>query len=346
MSRMLPEIAGIKAYDHEGLLDIARKFDIPSYKVGQLEKWLYQKRASSFDVMTDISRSHRSMFAKNFSLHYPNVVEKQISEDGTRKYLLEYSDGTVVETVAIPTQSLLTVCFSSQAGCKMGCAFCATGKGGFKRNLAPGEIMDQITIVSHDFKRKVTNAVAMGQGEPFANYDAVLGAVRFMNSENGPNIGARHITISTCGIIPRIAKLAKEPEQFTLAISLHSAIQSTRDKLMPRMHCYTLERLRSSIQSYTEAKGRRPTFEFTMINGVNDTDEELEALVDFCQGLLCHVNLISLNDIEGTGYRPSKKLRVKHFCDYLNSHGIETSIRKSRGYDIAGACGQLAQKYL
>ena len=345
MSRTLPEIAGIKAFDHEGLVELANELDIPKYKVDQLETWIYQKHVSSYDEMTNLSKAHRALLAEQYPLHVAKVAQKFVSNDGTRKYLVEYNDGTLVETVGIPSANRLTVCFSTQAGCQMGCAFCATGKGGFKRNLAPGEIYDQIAIVASDFNRKVTNAVGMGQGEPFLNYDSVIGAVRFMNSKNGANIGARHITISTCGIVPSISKFSKEPEQFTLAISLHSAVQNTRNKLMPNVTNYNLERLRSSIKSYSDATGRRPTFEFTMINGVNDTDAELEALVDFCHGMLCHVNLISLNRISGSGYQPSKKLRVKHFEDYLNAHGIEASIRNSRGSDIAGACGQLSQNH-
>lgn len=343
MSRTLPEIAGIKAFDHNGLLEIAQQLNMPKYKVDQLETWIYQKHASSYDEMTNLSKKHREVLSKDYPLYSPSVLKKFVSLDGTRKYLVGFADGTVVETVGIPSNNRLTVCFSTQAGCSMGCAFCATGKGGFKRNLAPGEIFDQIAVVASDFGHNVTNAVAMGQGEPFLNYDAVLGAVRFMNSKNGAGIGARHITISTCGIVPAIAKLAKEHEQFTLAISLHSAVQNTRNKLMPNVRNYNLERLRASISSYSEATGRRPTFEYTMINGVNDTDDELDALIDFCHGMLCHVNLISLNKISETGYKPSKKLRIEYFCNCLNASGIETSIRNSKGSDIAGACGQLTQ---
>lgn len=346
MSRTLPEIAGIKAFDHDGLMEIAKQLSMPKYKVDQLETWIYQKHVSSYDEMSNLSKEHRQILFRDYPLYAPSVLERLTSSDGTRKYLVKFVDGTVVETVGIPNSNRLTVCFSTQAGCSMGCSFCATGKGGFKRNLAPGEIFDQIAIVASDFGRNVTNAVAMGQGEPFLNYDAVLGAIRFMNSKNGAGIGARHITVSTCGIVPAIAKFAKEPEQFTLAISLHSAVQNTRNKLMPNIQNYTLERLRASIKSYSETTGRRPTFEYTMINGVNDTDNELDALINFCRGMLCHVNLISLNKISETGYKPSKKLRVKHFCDSLNHNGIETSIRNSKGSDISGACGQLTQNYM
>ena len=196
-------------------------------------RWVYGRGASSYDQMTDLPAGLRESLAGRLALPVPTVVDRQVSADGTRKYLLELADGSTVETVGLPAGDRLTVCFSTQAGCAMGCAFCATGQSGLTRDLGPGEMVDQVRVVADDFGARVTNAVAMGQGEPFANYDATLGALRLMNSPDGLGIGARHLTVSTCGLASAITRFATEPEQFTLAVSLHSARQPTRDRLMP-----------------------------------------------------------------------------------------------------------------
>lgn len=346
MSRTAPEIAGIKAFDPEGIDELLNGMGLPSFRSKQLKGWIYGKQASSYDEMTNLPKAMRESLAKDYPLKRASIESVVKSKDGTRKYLIRYSDDTLVEAVGIPSKDRLTVCFSTQAGCAMGCAFCATGKGGFFRNLAPGEIFDQVSLISEDFGQRVSNAVAMGQGEPFNNYDSVIGALRFMNAEYGMNIGARHLTISTCGIVPMIRRLASEGEQFTLAVSLHTAVQRTRDKLLPNVSQYTLERLRDSLVSYSETTGRRPTFEYAMIAGVNDTEEELQALIGFCKKLLCHINLIPLNKVQESGYKPSDIERVKYFEKSLNSKGIETTIRASRGKDIQGACGQLRRDYI
>lgn len=345
MSNSLSSIAGIKAYSHDQLVDLFDSLGQPSFRVDQLESWIYAKHVSSYDEMTNLPKTLRSSLSRDYPLYVPTIVEKSRSKDGTAKYLVEYSDGTMVETVGIPSGNRLTVCFSTQAGCRMACAFCATGKNGFIRNLAPGEIYDQVAIVSEDFGQRVTNVVGMGQGEPFSNYDSVLAAVRFLNSSNGADIGARHITISTSGIIPNIYKFSKEPEQFTLAVSLHSAIQTTRDKLMPKVSKYSLKNLHAALKSYSDATNRRPTLEYSMIENVNDSDEDLRALIAFCDGLLVHVNLIPLNKIDGSDFQSSGPKKVRHFADSLNANGIEASVRKSRGSDIHGACGQLIQRH-
>ena len=345
MSRTLPEIAGIKAYDTQGLEQLAAEIGLPKFRVKQLIGWIYGKHVSSYDQMTNLSKDLRAQLAEQYPLYVAKIAAMEESHDGTRKYVIEYNDGTLVEAVGIPSRDRLTVCFSTQAGCYMECAFCATGKGGFKRNLAPGEIYDQIALISKDFGRRVTNAVGMGQGEPFLNYDAAIGALRFLNSSDGANIGARHITLSTCGIVPMISKFANEPEQFTLAVSLHSATQRTRDKLMPNVVNYNLDRLRSALVSYSEQTGRRPTFEYAVIEHINDTQEEIDELIEFCRGMLCHVNLISLNKVKGSRFQPSSRERIQQICDLLNQRGIETTIRHSRGADIKGACGQLLQEY-
>lgn len=314
-----------------------------------MEQWIWTKHARTFDDMTNLPKTLREQLTADFRLPFPTVVTRQISKDETRKYLISFDDDICVETVGIPSKdgSRLTVCFSTQAGCAMGCVFCATGKGGFTRNLAPHEMYDQIVIVQEDFGTRVTNVVAMGQGEPFANYDAVLSALRYMNNESYLNIGARHITVSTCGIKNGIQRFASEPEQFTLAISLHAAVQETRDRLMPGTKGTPLTSLRHSLIDYSQTTGRRPTLEYALIDGVNDDDHHLTALTEFARGMLCHINLIPLNPINNSKdiniLYPSSKLH--YFEQEIRKQGIEVSIRDSRGSDIDGACGQLAQKH-
>jgi len=334
----------IKALDRAGLGVALRDLGEPAWRVSQLVRWLYQRGVSSFDEMTDLPSAVRETLAACFSLSTPEVLQRQVSSDGTRKYLLRLADGITVETVGLPAGERLTVCFSTQAGCAMGCSFCATGRGGLARSLSAGEMVDQLNVVARDFGERVSNAVAMGQGEPFANYDATLAALRFMNAKDGIGIGARHLTVSTCGLIPGIERFAKEPEQFTLAVSLHSAIQATRDKLMPGVRTYPLRKLRAALAAYGESTGRRPTLEYALVGGVNDTDAELSALRRFCDGLLCHVNLIPINPVEGTGMaKPSREAAVR-FREMLTRAGIEASVRVERGADIDAACGQLRQR--
>lgn len=226
----------------------------------------------------------------------------------------------------------------------MGCVFCATGFNGLARSLSAQEIVDQVHHVSRDFGGRVTSVVFMGQGEPFANFDNTVAALRMLNDPEGVNIGARHLTVSTCGVIPGIKRFAELPEQFTLAISLHSAVQPTRNKLMPGVRKYTLQRLHEALQAYVEKTGRRPSYEFAMIDGINDTTPEMDALIDFCAGTLCHVNLIQLNDTAGSLLKPSPMHKIELLQRRLTMHGVETTIRNSRGNDIDAACGQLKQK--
>ena len=227
----------------------------------------------------------------------------------------------------------------------MGCVFCATGQGGFTRSLKATEIYDQVMHVSEDFQTRASSVVMMGQGEPFNNYDEVIKALRMLNSPEGAGIGARHLTVSTCGVIPMIRRFSKEPEQFTLAVSLHSAIQSTRNAIMPGVKKYTLQRLHDVMGEYVEATGRRPMYEYALIGGVNDNNAELEALCDFTRGTLAHVNLIQLNDLEDSRLKPSTQERAELFVRRLAQVGVEATIRNSRGNDIDAACGQLSQKH-
>jgi 23S rRNA (adenine2503-C2)-methyltransferase len=225
----------------------------------------------------------------------------------------------------------------------MGCAFCATGQYGLNRSLTSGEIYEQVMHVRNDFNTRVTSVVFMGQGEPFANYDATLKALRKLNDPAALNIGARHLTVSTCGLIPQILRFANEPEQFTLAVSLHSTVQKTRNALMPGVKRFSLVHLYAALGEYVDKTGRRPTYEYALIKGVNDTEDELSALCDFCRDNLAHVNLIKLNEVKGSRFQPSSDARAGEFVRRLASVGVEATIRNSRGSDIDAACGQLRQ---
>jgi 23S rRNA (adenine2503-C2)-methyltransferase len=338
------DAAGIKSLDREGLEGLIADLGEPRFRAKQLERWLYGRGARSFDEMTDLSAGLRDALAGRLTLPSPAVLQRQDSRDGTRKYLIKLADGVTVETVGLPAGDRLTVCFSTQAGCAMGCAFCATGISGLTRDLGPGEMVDQVRLVAEDFGRRVTNAVAMGQGEPFANYRATLGALRFLNATEDVGIGARHITVSTCGLTTGIRRFAEEPEQFTLAVSLHSAVQATRDRLMPGVRNMPLPELRQALIEYAEKTGRRPSLEYALIAGVNDTPAELSGLIRFAKHMLVHVNLIPVNPVEGSGFHCAPDDRLGVFQRELHMSGIEVSMRAERGGDIDAACGQLRQR--
>lgn len=334
----------IRPLDLEELQNLVKELGQPAFRAKQLNEWIHEKNACSFDEMTNLPVAMREKLSERFSFNVPVELVKQVSKDGSRKYLLQFADGVSVETVGMPNRNKLAVCISSQAGCAMGCAFCATGLAGLSRSLTAQEMVDQVLHVSRDFGERVTSVVFMGQGEPFANFDATIDALRALNDPDGLAIGARHLTVSTCGVIPGIRRFAELPEQFTLAISLHSAVQGTRNQLMPGVKKYTLPRLHEAIQLYVEKTGRRPTYEFAMIDGINDTNPEMQALIDFCAGTLCHVNLIQLNNIPDSPFRPSPIEKVETLQRRLTMHGVETTIRNSRGSDIDAACGQLKQR--
>jgi 23S rRNA (adenine2503-C2)-methyltransferase len=346
LSRATAHAAGIKSLDPAGLGALVGDLGQPRYRAAQLATWLYHRGAGSYDDMSDIPAPLRAELAEKLVLPRPEIVERRHSSDGTRKYLIRFADGVSVEAVGLPEGARLTVCYSTQAGCAMKCAFCATGQAGFTRDLGPGEMVDQVRLVGDDFCARVTNAVAMGQGEPFANYEATLGALRFLNSrKTGLGIGARHLTVSTCGIVDGIRRFAEEPEQFTLAVSLHSAVQETRDRLMPGVRGVPLPALRSAIAGYVATTNRRPTLEYALIDGVNDTDVELAALAAFTRGMLVHVNLIPVNPVAGSGFARSTSARAHLFVRTLGAQGTEASLRVERGADIDAACGQLKQRF-
>lgn len=340
-----PRSTDIASLDADGVARALEELGQPTYRAKQVLSWLYGRVVPDFDAMTDLPAPLRSALAQRWTLRLPEAVDVQHSEDGTRKYLWRLADGAMVESVGIPTDDRLTVCFSTQAGCAMGCTFCATGRGGFVRDLLPGELVWQVALVGRDFGTRVSNAVAMGQGEPLNNYDATLGGLRLMNHPAGQGIGARHLTISTCGVIPGIQRLSREPEQFTLAVSLHSAVQETRDRIMPGVRRWPLAQLREALIDYTDSTGRRPTLEYAVIKGTNDTPEEVDALASFARGWMSHVNLIPVNPVPGSAATRPDHAQVLAIASALRRAGVETSIRTERGTDIDAACGQLTQKH-
>jgi 23S rRNA (adenine2503-C2)-methyltransferase len=346
--RVAPAVSGSRAdiasLDRAALAGFLAEAGQPAYRLSQLVSWLYGRGATSFGDMTDLPSALRERLDATFFIGALEQAERLDSSDGTRKYLWPLTDGAAVEGVGLPAGDRLTVCFSTQVGCAMACGFCATGRGGFVRDLSPGEMVRQVAAVAADFGRRVTNAVAMGQGEPFANYDATLAALRFLNAPEAVGIGARHLTVSTSGVLPGIRRFSTEPEQFTLAVSLHSAVQPTRDRLMPGLRRWPVVDLRRELAAYVAIGGRRVTLEYALIDGVNDTPGELAALLHFCRGLLCHVNLIPMNAVGDSRFRRSPDQRVRAFRSALTEADVETSVRIERGADIHAACGQLKQR--
>lgn len=346
------ELKGIEAYGLDGISDLLISMGYPKFRAKQLMQWIYSHDVTSYDQMTNLPIKLRNELHEKAPLNIPIITDKQVSKDESRKYVLSLSDGNKIETVGIPSHETdingnpkrLTVCFSTQVGCPMECAFCATGQEGLTRNLYPGEMVQQILTVQRDFGIKVTNVVAMGQGEPFLNYQNLIDALRIINSKDGLNIGARHITVSTCGIINGIKDFGLEKEQFTLAVSLHSAQQEIRNAIMPKCKNMTLAELKGALRDYYHNSSRRISFEYLMIADVNDTDKDLEALINYCNDIHAHINLIPLNDIDDSPWKPSKKNTVRKWIDKLNDSGIEATLRNSRGSDINGACGQLKNK--
>lgn len=327
------------------LEQICADLGLSKFRAKQIHNQLYLKFASNFDEMTDLSKSLREELKEKFLITNINIQQKQISNDGTIKYLLKLEDGELVETVLMrfDNRSNLTACVSSQVGCKMGCKFCATAKRGFIRNLTPYEIVEQVMTIQRDIKEKITNIVFMGQGEPLLNYDNVLKAMEIFNIQFP--ISQRRMTISTCGIIPMIDKLAETKCQSTLAISLHAPTDEIRNKIMPVNKKYSLKELKKSLKNYTEKTGRRITIEYILINNLNDSIDCAKNLVNYLDGLKCNINFIIYNPCKGDNFKRPDKKNIMKFKYIVESAGIKATIRLERGLDIDAACGQLTGKY-
>ncbi len=319
------------------------------YRATQLFIWIYEKKAKDFDEMSDISKSFREVLKEKYTLELPKIYTKQVSSDGTVKLLLELSDGAKVETVLMRYNYGNSICVSSQVGCNMGCSFCSSGLLGKQRNLTVDEMVAQVLIMNELLEEEgspkgVTHIVVMGTGEPFDNYDNVLDFIRIMNHPKGFAIGARHITVSTCGLPDGIRKYAREGLQTNLAISLHAPNNELRSKLMKINKAYPLEVLFPAIREYEEVAGRRVTYEYLLLEGINDTKECAEELVNLIKGTMGYVNLIPYNETKLCDYKRSSGNRVHNFLDYLTKAGVNTTIRKEFGSDIDAACGQLKAK--
>lgn len=334
----------IKSMTPEELSDYFRELGQPKFRAMQVFRWLHQG-AESFDEMSNIPKTLRETLKKDCVLSAPVVERKQVSKlDGTIKYLWKLSDGNCIETVLMRYKHGNTVCVSSQVGCNMGCTFCASTLGGKVRDLTPAEILDQVLFTQKDSGEIISNIVMMGIGEPLDNYDNVLRFLSLVNHPDGMNIGMRHISLSTCGLINKIDKLAPLGLQLTLSVSLHAPDDETRTKLMPVNQAVGVDALMETCRRYFETTGRRISYEYAMIDGVNDSDAQADKLAELLRGQPGHVNLIPLNNVAESPLKPS--CRVRKFQQRLERHGVTATVRRKLGGDIDASCGQLRRKHI
>ena len=336
----------IKDYNLEELKKKLQTINEKPFRAEQIFKWLYQEKVKSFDEMTNLSLDLREKLKQNYTICNYNILKKQESKDGTIKYLFDVLDGNAIETVLMSYHHGYSICVSSQIGCKMGCKFCASTGINFIRSLTSGEIVEQIIAVEQDQNIRISNVVFMGIGEPLDNYDNVVNAIHIINNPKGLNIGARHISVSTSGLVPKIYQLADENIQCTLSISLHATNNEKRSSMMPINNAFPIEELIQACKDYIEKTHRRISFEYALAKDNNDNLEDAKELVKLLKGMLCHVNLIPINKIENGQYTKSSNENIMKFRDYLNDHGIVATIRRELGSDIDAACGQLRRKNL
>ena len=317
------------------------------FRAGQMYQWMHQKLVRSFDDMTNLSKELREKCKQKYVYTALEPVKIQESKlDGTRKYLFRLADGHLVESVWMKYKHGNSVCISSQVGCRMGCKFCASTLDGLARNLLPSEMLDQIYAISVHTGERVSNLVVMGTGEPMDNFENLLQFLRLITDESGLHISARNVTVSTCGIVPNIRKLAKEHLQITLALSLHATTDEKRKRLMPIANKYTIAELMDACRFYFEQTGRRITFEYSLVGGVNDTKEDAEELAALAAPLNCHINLIPVNPIKERDFIQSEEKQIQRFKNRLEKAKINVTIRREMGRDIDGACGQLRRSFL
>ena len=335
----------IKAMTLPELTEALKALGQPAFRGKQIYTWLHQG-VRSYEEMTNIPKDLRSRLAENYPFTPPQVVRKQESrQDGTIKYLWKLSDGNCVETVLMRYHYGNTVCISTEVGCRMGCAFCASTLGGLVRRLEPQEMLDQVLFTQVDSGLPISHIVLMGIGEPLDNFDNVLRFLELVNSENGMNISMRHISLSTCGLVPKIDELAKRKLQLTLSVSLHAPSDEVRNTIMPVNKAYPTEELLAACRRYYAATNRRISFEYAMINGVNDTPAHAKLLLKRLKGLPAHMNLIPLNHVEESPLKPSTKAAVAAFQKILEDGGVPATVRRTLGGDIDASCGQLRRKY-
>lgn len=337
----------IKSLNLKELTEYVEALGEKKFRAKQLYEWMHVHLARNYDEMSNIPKSLKEKLQHD--AEYVSLVQRdcQISkEDGTRKYLFELSDGNFVESVMMRYEYGISVCVSSQVGCKMGCRFCASTLDGWLRNLTPSEILDQIYAISKDMGERVGHVVVMGTGEPLDNFDNLLKFIELLSDENGLNLSQRNITVSTCGIVPRIYDLAEKHLQITLALSLHASSQKKREELMPVANAYDLSEVLEACDTYYKKTGRRMSYEYSLIAGQNDREEDVRELVSLFAGKNCHINLIPVNPIKERNYQSSSKEAVSAFKNKLEKNGINVTIRREMGRDIDGACGQLRRRHL
>ena len=336
----------IKDFSLEELKEELKNINEKPFRAEQIFKWIYQDKVNTFDEMTNLSLDLRKKLNENYELNKFTIEKKLESVDGTKKYLFNVGDdeGNLIETVLMSYHHGYTICVSSQIGCKMGCKFCASTGIPFSRNLSSGEIVEQILAIEKDLHLVISNIVFMGIGEPFDNYENVMRAISIINDPKGLNIGARHISISTSGIVPKIYELADRKMQCTLSISLHSSNNKTRSSMMPVNNVYPIEELMKACKYYIEKTNKRISFEYALAKDNNDNLDDAKELVKLLNGMLAHVNLIPINQIEDGKYKKSTNENIIKFRDYLNDHGIVATIRRELGADISAACGQLRRQ--
>ncbi len=337
----------IKSLSLEELKQEFEEIGEKPFRAGQMYQWMHQKLVRSFDEMTNLSKELREKCKQKYVYTALEPVRIQESKlDGTRKYLFRLADGHLVESVWMKYKHGNSVCISSQVGCRMGCKFCASTLDGLARNLLPSEMLDQIYAISVHTGERVSNVVVMGTGEPMDNYDNLLRFLRLLTDESGLHISARNVTVSTCGIVPNMRRLAKEHLQITLALSLHATTDEKRRQLMPIANKYSIAELMDACKYYFEQTGRRITFEYSLVGGVNDTKEDAEELVALATPLNCHINLIPVNPIKERDFIQSEEKQIQGFKNRLEKSRINVTIRREMGRDIDGACGQLRRSFM
>jgi len=337
----------IKSMNITELEDLLKELGEPKFRAKQIFDWLHAKQVDSFEEMTNLSKGLREKLSETAAINGVEIVRKLVSQiDGTRKYLFALSDGAIIESVLMKYEHGNTVCISTQVGCRMGCKFCASTLDGVERGLTAGEMLSQIYAIQKDCGERVHGTVLMGSGEPLDNYDNVVKFLRLINDPKGQNMGQRHITLSTCGLVDRMYDLAEEDLQITLAVSLHAPNDGIRTQTMPIAKVYSMDRLLQACRDYADKTKRRITFEYALIHGVNDGDEHAWELVKKLRDMLCHVNLIPVNDVKERNYVKSTADRVKRFAGILNENGVETTVRRKLGSDIDAACGQLRRSHM
>ena len=318
---------------------------LQKFRAAQVYRWLHQRGATSFDEMTDLSKDLRVALKESFEIRNTEIAIRRVSKiDGTKKYLFRLNDGEMIESVLMKYKHGYSICISTQVGCKMGCTFCATGKSGFSRDLLPSEMISEIQTAQKDIGERISNVVLMGMGEPLDNYKNVLRFLELVSSENGLNIGMRHISLSTCGLVEKIYDLANRKLQLTLSVSLHAPNDEIRSRTMPVNRKWNVEQLLKACRYYSDVTGRRISFEYAMISGVNDSDACANELASRLRGIIAHVNLIPVNDVTGTGYRKSGEERLRKFTAILEKRGITATVRRTLGSDIEASCGQLRRR--